>query len=178
MLQYIANESQGFHTFVANRVLEIHDASKPSQWRHVAERLDPADDCTSGLRVTDLNHHCRWLAGPAFLSQSEDRWPVEPLHEDDAEATTNKWSGRISSSETRAYFSDPEKFSYWTRLERNCKLKAEDCLLTSLTASEIRNAEMVAIRRSHIELFPIDIDASKANKLLPVKGRLLTTSLS
>ena len=32
VLQYIANESRRFHTFVANRVSEIHDASDLRQW--------------------------------------------------------------------------------------------------------------------------------------------------
>jgi len=60
------------------------------------------------------------------------------------------------------------------RFVRNCKLKAGDRFLTPLTASEIRdhNAERIAMRRSQIESFPIDIDALKANKRLPVKGRL------
>ena len=35
VLQYIANESRRFHTFVAKRVSEIHDATDPTQWRHV-----------------------------------------------------------------------------------------------------------------------------------------------
>ena len=34
-LQYIANKSRRFHTFVANRVSEIHDTTDPTQWRHV-----------------------------------------------------------------------------------------------------------------------------------------------
>ena len=34
VLQYIANESRRFHTFVANRVSEIHDSTDPTQWRH------------------------------------------------------------------------------------------------------------------------------------------------
>ena len=125
-------------------------------------------------------------SGLAFLSQSEDHWPqdtfVEPLCEDDTEVKTNKWSGHTSTNKTRAYLPDLEKFSSWTRFRRvvtwicrfvrNCKVIAEDRLLTPLTASEIRNAEMVAIRRSQIETFPIDIDALKANKRLPVKSRL------
>ena len=31
VLQYIANESRHFHIFVANRVLEIHDTTDPTQ---------------------------------------------------------------------------------------------------------------------------------------------------
>ena len=44
VLQYIANESRRFHTFVANRVSEIHDTTDPRQWRHVPGHCNPADD--------------------------------------------------------------------------------------------------------------------------------------
>ena len=46
VLQYIANESQRFHTFVANRVSEIHDTTDLRQRRHVPGHCNPADDCT------------------------------------------------------------------------------------------------------------------------------------
>ena len=49
VLQYIGNESRRFHTFVANRVSEMHDATDPTQWRHVPSHSNPADDCTRGL---------------------------------------------------------------------------------------------------------------------------------
>ncbi len=35
VLRYIGNESSCFHTFVANRVEEIRDASELSQWHYV-----------------------------------------------------------------------------------------------------------------------------------------------
>ena len=94
VLQYIANESRRFHTFVANRVSEIHDATKTTQWRHVPGRCNPADDCTRGLRVADLDHHYQWFNGPAFLSKSEEHWPqdmfIGPLRENDEEVKNTK----------------------------------------------------------------------------------------
>ena len=77
MLQYIAKESRCFHTFVANRVMEIHNATNPTQWRHVPGHCNPAEDCTGGLQAADLDHHCRWLNNPAFLSKSEEYWPQD-----------------------------------------------------------------------------------------------------
>ena len=92
--QYIANESRSFHTFVANRVPEIHDSTDPTQWRHVPGHSNPADDCTRGLRVADLDQHCRWFKGPAFLSKPEEHWPQSlftgSLCENDKEVKNKK----------------------------------------------------------------------------------------
>ncbi|XP_078380261.1 uncharacterized protein LOC144663221 [Oculina patagonica] len=186
VLQYISNESRRFHTFVANRVSEIHDAADPRQWRHVPGHLNPADDCTRGLRAADLDKHCRWLNGPAFLSKPEEQWPQDtftgPLHENVDEVKNTKWSGHASVTDPRAYFPDPEKFSSWTRFRRvlawicrfvkNCKRKAEDRILSSLTTAEISNAELIAVRKSQRDSFGLDFEALKANKRLPVKSRL------
>ena len=49
VLQYIANESRRFHTFVANRVSEIHDSTNPTQWRHIPGHFNLADNCTRDL---------------------------------------------------------------------------------------------------------------------------------
>ncbi|XP_068684501.1 uncharacterized protein [Montipora foliosa] len=176
-LQYIANESRRFHTFVANRVSEIHGTTNPTQWRYVPGHCNPADDCTRGLPAADLDHHCRWLNGPAFLSISEEHWPqdtfIGPLRENDDEVTNTKLS---------AYFPNPEKFSSWTRFRRvlgwicrfveNCKRKAKYCVLSSLTVTETHNAEMIAVLKSHRDSFHLDIEALRANKRLPVRSRL------
>ena len=185
VFQYISNESRRFHTFVANRVSEIHDAADPKQWRHVPGLLNPADDCTRGLRAADLNKHCRWLNGPAFLSKPEEQWPQDTfgsLRENDVEVKNTKWSGHASVTDPRAYFPDPEKFSSWTRFRRvlawicrfvqNCKRKAEGRILSSLTAAEISNAGLIAVRKSQRDSFGLDFEALKANKRLPVKSRL------
>ena len=58
VLLSIANESRRFHTFVANRVAEIQDSTCPAQWRFVPGRLNPADDCTRGLRASEMTSNC------------------------------------------------------------------------------------------------------------------------
>ena len=91
-----------------------------------------------------------------------------------------KWAGHTSASETRAYLPNPEKFSSWTRFRRvlawicrfveNCERKAEYRVLSSsLTAAEIHNAEMIAVRKSQRNSFRLDIEALIANKRLPVR---------
>ena len=51
VLQYIANEIQRFHTFVANRVSEIHDTTDPAQWKHVPGHCH-SDDCITVTPTT------------------------------------------------------------------------------------------------------------------------------
>ena len=171
---------------MANRVSEIHDTTDPTQWRHVPGHWNPADDCTRGLRTADLDKRCRWLNGPTFLSKSEEHWPqdtfIGPLRENDEEVKNTTWSGHASVTDPRAYFPDPEKFSSWTRFRRvltwicrfvqNCKRKAGDRILSSLTAAEICNAELIAVRKSQRDSLSLDFEALKANKRLPVKSRL------
>ncbi|XP_062391066.1 uncharacterized protein LOC134078917 [Sardina pilchardus] len=79
VLKYINNEDKRFHTFVANRITAIRDASEPSQWRHVRTQDNPADEASRGLKVTDLLKNDRWLEGPAFLWRNEEDWPKAVL---------------------------------------------------------------------------------------------------
>lgn len=90
VLRYIANKTTRFQTFVANRISEIRDCTRKSQWRYVEYKLNPADIASCGAGVVDLVQADSWLHGPGFLSEPETKWPEQPtdLHltlEDDAE---------------------------------------------------------------------------------------------
>ncbi len=41
VLKYVMNEDKRFHTFVANRVSIIREATKTSQWRYVGTKENP-----------------------------------------------------------------------------------------------------------------------------------------
>ncbi|XP_042211558.1 uncharacterized protein LOC121858966 [Homarus americanus] len=75
VLQYIANSSRRFQTFVANKIAVIQELSRTDQWRHVCTSLNPADDATRGLPVLDLIAGSQWIRGPDFLLSVEERWP-------------------------------------------------------------------------------------------------------
>ncbi|KAL9958369.1 hypothetical protein ACROYT_G035375 [Oculina patagonica] len=76
VLQYIKNEDRRFHTFVANRLAVIHDGSKPSQWKYVPTKINPADDVSRGLTAEELLRKERWFRGPEFLWERETSWPI------------------------------------------------------------------------------------------------------
>ena len=75
---YISNDSRRYHTFVANRVASIQEASSPSQWRHVCSEQNPADDASRGLSAEALTDNSRWLRGPDFLWKPVHTWPIRP----------------------------------------------------------------------------------------------------
>lgn len=78
VLQYITNERNRFHTFVANRVAKIRDATLPSQWRHVGSEENPTDEGYRGLSGEQIQC-CQWLSGPIFLWKRDEFWPNPPL---------------------------------------------------------------------------------------------------
>jgi hypothetical protein len=78
VLHYIQNKTKRFHTFVANRVAVILDGSKPSQWRYVDSKRNPADNVSRGLSAQEMVHKARWRQGPEFLWMGEDCWPGLP----------------------------------------------------------------------------------------------------
>ena len=67
VLQFIANESRMFRTFVANRVAEIRESSQPSEWRHVPGKQNPADVASRGMSASQLKNCDLWWKGPEFL---------------------------------------------------------------------------------------------------------------
>ena len=182
VLGYINNESRRFQTFVANRIAEIRDSTSPDQWRHVPGPLNPADDCSRGLVITELNTDGRWFRGPSFLQKAEVYWPVsarpQPLEDDDPEVKT---VAALSESNAAMLPVDPARYSSWIRYKRvtawvlrftrNFAAKHDHRhrhLFKSgpLAAEEMVQAETLIIRKVQEEAFPEELKALSRNKAL------------
>ena len=91
VLRYIRNTSKRFQTFVANRLQTIHDASSPSQWRHVPTKLNPADLASRGIKMGNKEQGKQdmqfWLKGPKFLWREYQSWPEQPIDLPDVDDT-------------------------------------------------------------------------------------------
>ena len=70
VLGWIRSHSRRFKVDIGNRVSELQNATKPSQWRHVPGKQNPANKGTRGLPAKELAEHRMWGHGPAFLSQA------------------------------------------------------------------------------------------------------------
>ncbi|XP_026012642.1 uncharacterized protein LOC113014968 [Astatotilapia calliptera] len=71
VLQYIANTTIRFKTYVANRVSTIHALTKVEQWRYISSKLNPADAATRGMTVGCFLKSSTWISGPEFLIHLE-----------------------------------------------------------------------------------------------------------
>ncbi|XP_060575444.1 uncharacterized protein LOC132732937 [Ruditapes philippinarum] len=75
VLRYVRNTTSRFHTFVANRLMIIHEGSNVSDWRYINTKLNPADIASRGLPVENSLWGERWIEAPKFLEMTEENWP-------------------------------------------------------------------------------------------------------
>ena len=71
VLGYINNAAKRFHTFVANRIQQIHDGSQPEQWHYISSKDNPADFASRGLNAENLKKCEMWWHGPMFLREGK-----------------------------------------------------------------------------------------------------------
>ena len=69
VLHWISKTHERHKIFIANRLSEILDHSKRSEWRYVPSKLNPADNATPGLPASETHSNSDWLRGPSFFSQ-------------------------------------------------------------------------------------------------------------
>lgn len=76
VISWIRSEPRTRHVFVANRLGEIGEITRTTEWRWVPTGQNPADDAT---RFENNSHFInpRWFNGPEFLQRPESEWPVE-----------------------------------------------------------------------------------------------------
>ena len=71
-LTWIRGEPHRWKTFIANRVMQIHELTDPAVWGFVSGSENPADLVTRGISAQELiDSHC-WLQGPEFLKEASD----------------------------------------------------------------------------------------------------------
>lgn len=89
-IQYIANKTKRFKTYVANRICIMQELSKAEQWRHISSKLNPADAASRGIKPDVFLSAQEWSNGPQFLSNPPTHWPrndsIFKVPDDDPEA--------------------------------------------------------------------------------------------
>ena len=150
VIGYISNTTSRFHVFVANRLQQIHDHTKPQQWQYISSQSNPADAASRGLRAQQLvDDDSRWLRGPDFLwrpfpYQVQIDLKPQPLDPDDPEVKkvtslmTHTSKGYPNHFET----SRLDRFASWFRAKRAVAvcLRLKRCLKKEKKSERVRPA--------------------------------------
>ncbi|UYV84339.1 hypothetical protein LAZ67_X001892 [Cordylochernes scorpioides] len=82
VLAWIRSEAGRYKEFVANRVGEIQEATKGTDWRWVPTSENPADIATRFETEISFEPTDMWYTGPEFLKRPEEEWPKEAKGKD------------------------------------------------------------------------------------------------
>ena len=154
VIGYINNEARRFHTFVANRVQEIHNFTKPDQWHYVGTDTNPADAASRGLTSHQLVHDSCWLKGPEFLWSLNVR-SVQPCYKPGPLDSQDPEVKKISTLATQTMERFPNhfetsrlsRFSNWFRAKNAVAL----CLLLKRRLRERKIKESSHVPESKLK---------------------------
>lgn len=118
VLLWIKSDPRKFKTFVAHRLAEVEELTKPQDWRWVPTKENPADDATRGT-PNEFDNNARWFRGPAFLYEDEEKWPARQFKGQDTTTGEERNTHAVAATRLAAHDTpDPGRFSSWARLVR------------------------------------------------------------
>ncbi|XP_070854642.1 uncharacterized protein [Drosophila suzukii] len=176
VLRWIGSTHRRYKQFVGNRVAEILESSKVSQWRWVPTADNAAGDATRSQKKSDLSPESRWLSGLAFLRQPASGWPApeegtkrvpdapdkEEMPSEFAVVAANEFAipfQRFSS------FSRLVRTTAWVlRFARWCRKQRSEIEEYGLTATECEAAENLLVRQAQLESLSDEMRSAECGK--------------
>lgn len=125
-------------TFVANRVSQILDHTKPSNWRHVRSKDNPADIATRGICPSQLKSYSLWWNGPHWLQQSIIDWPSSTPEPEESQKPPEPFVNTVTVTENKTDFAfDPfSSLDKLIRVTARCLQFAQKCKRQSTKAND------------------------------------------
>lgn len=199
VLGYIYNKTRRFYTYISNRVAKIHGVSAPEQWNFVSTHLNPADDGTRGVPVSDLQHG-KWLCGPSFLLKSQGPESPDghyfPLIDPDGDAEVRNET-QVVTCVTKVSVSSlgtewMERFSSWKKLvkaianlqhiaqtfkrERNttCGCKGWHICAESHSVNAFKSASKIVLRAVQLDAFSKELACLTKEGCVPKDSSIIS----
>lgn len=184
VLGWLNSQTSRLKAYVSNRVEQILDVTNARQWRHVITSENSADVLSRGILAQELCHADIWWNGPKWLSLEERGWMQSnatlPEEESLPEHKPLKMVlvGVVESSRDLIY-----RYSDWRRLVRATawlakfikyiRSKVPEELSRHLSVSDLKQAEVIILRRVQLEVFRDEIDALEKGLEIPRKSKLV-----
>lgn len=178
-IDWINSSADKYKTFVANRIAEIQECTKPEQWRHVDGKQNPADCLSRGVSPKELVSHNLWWNGPSWLKLQKENWPKNPnvkIPEDQIEL-----KGKRVLSTSKAQVNDViqelwkryQSFKMLVRVSARVRSLKNEVKQRNLTVKEIESERLFWIRIAQVETFREEINLLKCGKPINLESTLL-----
>lgn len=193
VLGWVRANPAKFKTYVANRVVEIHEFLNINQFHHIEGANNPADCASRGINPSELEDHDLWWNGPECLREHRLSWDQQlDIPEPTLELKTKVLSTFVitSTEESQEFFSKYSSFKKLVRIIAICmkfidkskELKGSRMTTRAnsqkpqliITTEEFRKAELRIIRLCQSRDFPEEIHHIANEKPLNVKSKILS----
>ncbi|CAG9138228.1 unnamed protein product [Plutella xylostella] len=179
-------------TFVQNRVVEIHELTKDTQWRHVSGTDNPADLVSRGVALEVLASSGLWWEGPQFLHDPNfacgdvpvGTWSKQNVELPEVKSVVTSCTNNVSPIESSVF--PFHRFSQYMRMKRaaaymlrfihNARSKLNK-RTGNLTVDELRESEIMLIRWSQQESYAKEYESLTKNNRLSKKNNLSKLNL-
>ena len=175
----VNKDSYGYNTLTANRIGEIHQATRSDEWYWIQGKLKIADWITRGKSPHELNADSIWQKGPAFMQLPEEEWPIHTATNIERVPEQKKvnFSGAVSTTlvETLASRIDVNRFSKFYILINNTapilklyrKFKViHNSTSMEITPNDVEKAKIFWIKDAQ-QVMHNDVQEGKYKKLCP-----------
>uniref|UniRef100_A0AAG5DPK9 Integrase catalytic domain-containing protein n=1 Tax=Anopheles atroparvus TaxID=41427 RepID=A0AAG5DPK9_ANOAO len=162
VLSWLRSDHRRYSQFVAFRVGELLESTDPNEWRWLSTKDNVADEGTKWQRTPDFSSSSRWLRGPDFLWESEEKWPgFVNVNETQEELRPTMLHHAIAEPLIRF-----NRFSKWKRLLRATgfvlrfltntrnRVRGKPTQEGPLTQDELASAERVIFITAQQQAFP------------------------
>lgn len=172
VLGWINTSPNLLNTFVSNRIAQIQDLSKESEWYYVKSEDNPADILSRGLTPEKIINCERWWKGPQWLSLDESNWPIRNFERVDLPDIKSNLKVYVTVEAEQKF--DFERFSSFDKMKRVVayifrfynKLKRNEVYEGHLRSVELQNALKCLIKLAQFESFGEEIsDIRRGNNL-------------
>lgn len=188
-LAWIRKSPHILKTFISNRVAEIQENIPPSCWYHVRSEHNPADCASRGLCPQELVDHPLWWAGPTWLKDPPESWPIcnEIALDNPIVIGEEKTISLVTFSPFSVIDYYLERYSSLSRIQRivayslrfikNLRLKEELRMLEPFNQFELHEALLLLVKQIQHKVFSQDINNLEKKRPLSKPLRKLSPFL-
>ena len=166
VLGYIANITERYHTFVANRIETIRALSDIKNWKWVPTNENPADLASRGSKPDSINH-TNWFSGPEFLLSDTVQYLEQPntyIEPNDPEIKQASTFMTIQTPPLHKTLDQKlERYSSWNRAVKHIAILQQK-ILSKSPSLDFESAKRCILLATQREYFLPEIQQLKCNK--------------